>query len=467
MAWSLLARTLVVAAGVAFAARPAAGQTIVRVSATVETDPTPGVGDGADDPAVWIHPTSPSESLVVGTDKQAGLAVYGLDGRERQFVPGAVNNVDVRYQFPLGGELVDLVVTSRNADSTLGVLGVDPVARRLEDVAAGPLAAGIAVYGLCLYRSPWTGRLYAFVDSKAGAVRQFELVDDGTGRVVHRLVRSFAIGGETEGCVADDANGFVYIGEENFGIWRYGAEPLASGRTLVAATNPAGPLVADVEGLTIYPTANGGGYLIASSQGSSTYVVYDRLPPHAFRGRFRIVDFGGIDGTSDTDGIDVASVALGPLFPGGAFLAQDNENPGFNQNFKIVPWPAIAAAFAPPLAVDTGVSPRFATPPGACTNGADDDGDGETDYPNDPGCLYPYSSSEAPQCSDGADNDADGLADFGSDPDCRAAWDTREAAGGCGLGAELALAVPLLRALRSARRRTVVERRMGLSAGKR
>ena len=458
MAWCLVARAFVVAAGVAFATRPVAGQAIVSVAPTVETDPTPGVGDGADDPAVWIHPTNPSQSLVVGTDKQAGLFVYDLDGRERQFVAGAVNNVDVRYQFPLGGELVDLVVTSRNADSTLGVLRVDPVARRLVDVAAGPLAAGIGVYGLCLFRSPSTGRLYVFVDSKPGAVRQFELLDDGTGRVVHRLVRSFAIGGETEGCVADDANALVYIGEENFGIWRYGAEPLARGRTLVAPTSPAGPLVPDVEGLSIYATANGAGYLLASSQGSDTYVVYGRLPPHPFLGRFRIVDFGGIDGTTGTDGIDVASVALGPLFPGGAFLAQDNENPPFNQNFKLVPWPSIAAAFTPPLAVDTGVSPRWTSPPGVCTNGADDDGDGDTDYPNDAGCLNPYSITEAPQCSDGADNDGDGRVDFGSDPECGAAWDMREAAGGCGLGAELALVVPLLRALRRVRRPAAVSR---------
>jgi hypothetical protein len=51
-----------------------------------------------------------------------------------------------------------------------------------------------------------------------------------------------------------------------------------------------------------------------------------------------------------------------------------------------------------------------------CSNGADDDGDGLTDYPADgPGCASPDDISEqAPflPCDDGADDDGDGRADF-------------------------------------------------------
>lgn len=42
------------------------------------------------------------------------------------------------------------------------------------------------------------------------------------------------------------------------------------------------------------------------------------------------------------DGIDVTSASLGPAFPHGVFVAQDNENDGGHQNFKLVPWQAIA-----------------------------------------------------------------------------------------------------------------------------
>ena len=81
-----------------------------EVVATVETDPVPDGGDAADDPAIWIHPAHPSQSLIIGTDKLSGLAVYDLDGHEVQFLPdGMLNNVDVRYDFPVGGVLTDIV----------------------------------------------------------------------------------------------------------------------------------------------------------------------------------------------------------------------------------------------------------------------------------------------------------------------------------------------------------------------
>ena len=47
---------------------------VVEVTRTVETDPVPSSGDAADDPAIWVHPTDPSLSTVIGTDKNSGLA---------------------------------------------------------------------------------------------------------------------------------------------------------------------------------------------------------------------------------------------------------------------------------------------------------------------------------------------------------------------------------------------------------
>jgi myo-inositol-hexaphosphate 3-phosphohydrolase len=51
-----------------------------RVAATVETEPVPHSADAADDAAIWIHPTDPSLSTVLGTDKVegGGLGVYDL-----------------------------------------------------------------------------------------------------------------------------------------------------------------------------------------------------------------------------------------------------------------------------------------------------------------------------------------------------------------------------------------------------
>ena len=67
------------------------------VAASFETAPMVGFGDRADDPALWVHPTNVSNSLILGTNKDEGLHVYDLSGAETQFLDvGAVNNVDVR-----------------------------------------------------------------------------------------------------------------------------------------------------------------------------------------------------------------------------------------------------------------------------------------------------------------------------------------------------------------------------------
>ena len=87
----------------------------------------------------------------------------------------------------------------------------------------------------------------------------------------------------------------------------------------------------DAEGLTIVYLPGGGGYLIASSQaGSNTlnsYLVYDRLGSNAFIREFRVVDGPKTDGCGWTDGIDALAADLGPRFPHGIFICQDNENP--------------------------------------------------------------------------------------------------------------------------------------------
>jgi hypothetical protein len=84
----------------------------------------------------------------------------------------------------------------------------------------------------------------------------------------------------------------------------------------------------------------------------------------------------------------------------------------------------------------------------ACSNGEDDDGDGLTDFPADPGCANPGSVRENPQCNDLADNDGDSLVDL-ADPGCQNnPARNRERNTGCGIGFELALLLPALAALR-------------------
>lgn len=341
---------------VASAPAPLPGQ----VSATVETQPR---GGNQDDPAIWIHPGDPSMSLVLGTFKAAGIGVYNLDGTQQQFVSadGGMNNVDLRYNFLLGGELVDLVIAT-NRDSThnsFAIYKVNPVTRQLVNVRARTFPVGIGeVYGACMYRSPFSGKYYAIITDKVGMVEQWELFDNGLGKVDAVAVRRFAVGTQSEGCVTDDQFGHLYIGEERRGIWKYGAEPAAgTARTLVDATGSGGHLSADVEGLTIYYASDGTGYLIASSQGNSAFAVYRREGSNEFVMTFRIVAGNGIDAVTSTDGIDVTNFPLDPRFPLGLFVAHDNVNE-VSRSFKLVPWDAIANATSPALTIDTFHDPR-------------------------------------------------------------------------------------------------------------
>lgn len=76
--------------------------------------------------------------------------------------------------------------------------------------------------------------------------------------------------------------------------------------------------------------------------------------------------------------------------------------------------------------------------PAECSNREDDDGNGYIDYPADPGCAGAGDPDETAECRDGLDNDGNGFADydrdgdgfrdFNADPACACAADPREAA---------------------------------------
>jgi 3-phytase len=250
----------------------------------------------------------------------------------------------------LGGQRRDIVAGSNRDHRTLTLYAVDAVARRLADVVAEPIPTGMRdPYGLCMYHSARSGKLYVFINnSDAGEFRQWEIEPSGE-RLTARVVREFTVGTQAEGCVADDETGALYIAEEDAGLWRYGAEPDAGEeRRQIDATGSAGRLRADVEGVAIHRGPDGTGWIVLSNQGADNYAVYRRDGDNDFVGFFSIVanDALGIDGASETDGLDVTSADMGPEFPGGLLVVQDGRNltPVERQNFKLVPWSRVAAA---------------------------------------------------------------------------------------------------------------------------
>jgi len=329
------------------------------IAAQVETKPVPrdSTSDAADDPAIWINHLKPDSSLIIGTDKKGGLAVYDLSGNELHYYnTGKVNNTDIRYRFQLATDTIDVLAVSNRTDQTVDLYKIIPNGK-LEIIQKNQLKSQLKdeVYGLCMYRSKISGKFFVFINSKDGGVEQWELSSDND-KVTGKPVRYLKLDSQVEGMVGDDENSLLYVGEEDKGIWRFSAEPDSSDHKelLPLSTENDNLFIEyDIEGLAIYNLPDGDGYLIASSQGNDSYAVFERRPPNKYLGSFKIVDGTTIDGSQETDGIDVTSTPLGILFPSGLFVTQDGENKDngipSSQNFKMVRWDSIAIRFNPPL----------------------------------------------------------------------------------------------------------------------
>lgn len=314
-----------------------------EVTARGETVPV-GAGvdsDAADDPAIWRNARHPAQSLIVATDKKAGLYVYDLTGKVRSFVPaGRVNNVDL---IDMGSQGILVVASDRNNETSalLQLYRLNTSEARLEPLGAVTGGAGEA-YGVCLMRD---GRvLHAFSVLKDGTIEQVAITLGGSSPL-GKIVRTLKLTTQTEGCVVDGRSRTLYVGEEDRGIWAFeaGANASTEGRLVAPVDNTH--LVADVEGLALLPAERRGGFLIASSQGDNAYALFS-LPGMTPAGRFRIVA-GPFGATQETDGIAVAAGFFGADYPDGLFVAQDGDNSPAAQNFKLVSWRDVMRALRP------------------------------------------------------------------------------------------------------------------------
>ncbi len=308
----------------------------VSVMARGETTPVGTANeDAADDPAIWRNPADPAASLIVATDKKAGLYVYNLDGDVRGFyAAGAINNVDLAT---IPGGAVIVAASDRNdlANAQIRLWELDRETAALIEIGSVPGGAGEG-YGFCMVESG--GTLMAYSVLKDGRIEEIAIII-GSETIVAENKRSLAVPSQAEGCVLDPRDGTLYVGEETGGIWRF-ARGTTAGELVAPVDNVH--LVADVEGLALVPRGEDGGYLVASSQGDNAYAVFS-LPLVVPVGRFAIGE-GAFGATQETDGIALVEGDFGPQFPGGLFVAQDGVNAPAAQNFKLVDWDQIKRA---------------------------------------------------------------------------------------------------------------------------
>jgi 3-phytase len=305
--------------------------------------------DAADDPEIWADPADPSRALIFGTDKQAGLYIYDLDGRIRTFLAeGRLNNVDLRGGFPTPqGERVLLAASDRGRMGAALYL-MDPATLDVRPWGVVPLDLA-EPYGLCLGRRG--DAFVVVVNGTDGQVRQVRVRAAADGRIDAAEERRFGLSSQTEGCVVDDVKGELYIGEESKGIWRFDLAPSGVPTPVQIAVAPSDQLQPDVEGLTLLREGDAT-WLIASSQGDSAFAVW-RVdgPEPAYRGRFSVMAAAGVDPVTGTDGVAALGGPVG-RFPEGLVVMQDDvDSEGEmsstrrqRQNFKLVDWREVKRA---------------------------------------------------------------------------------------------------------------------------
>ena len=318
---------------------------MTHLHASAQTTPVAAFGDAADDPAIWINEQDAKNSLILGTDKRRGLMVYDLAGNKVQSLNvGRLNNVDVRQHQGINNETHTWITASNRTLNSISVFTVDGD-NKLNHVTE--VATNLPeIYGMCMYSSE-SGH-YVFVNDKSGLFQQYKLTGE-QDNLSGELVREFTLPSQPEGCSADDKLGQLFAGEEDAGIWYIGAEPTA-GNKAVKLQSVNEQLVADVEGMEIYH-ANDARYLVVSSQGDNSYVLYkisdNTQPSLSFAGKFNVIANldKGIDGAGETDGLTVTAKPL-PGYPEGMLIVQDGYNrmPLQPQNFKIIDWREVKKA---------------------------------------------------------------------------------------------------------------------------
>lgn len=358
----------------ACAAEPAAEEPVESASvgpAPVDVQPklaTEPVGEDADDPAIWVHPTDPSLSLIVGTNKtvapSGALVVFGLDGKTRQTLDGLdrPNNVDVEYGLSLGGQPADIAVLTERYQRRLRVFRIETDGSGLVDVSSlealtvfeGEPGEQGAPMGIALYRRPGDGSIFAIVGRKEGPregyLWQYLLEDAGRGQVKATKVREFGRFsgvGEIEAIAVDDDLGYVYYADEGDGIHKWHADPDHPDAGQELAHFGKEGFLADREGIAVYALSDGTGYILCTDQveGNSEYRIFRRegapRAPHDHSELVKVVR-GGAD---STDGIEATSAPLGPSFPAGFLVAMNSAS----RDFLIFDWKDIAGLGEPKL----------------------------------------------------------------------------------------------------------------------
>jgi len=299
---------------------------------------TDSVRYDTDDPAVWIHPTDPSQSLIIGTDKESdgALYVFDLSGKVQndKVVRGLQrpNNVDVEYGLLLNGKPVDIAVATERQTHRLRIFSLPD----MKPVDGGGLEMFVGetgpsyrdLMGIGLYKN-LAGDIYAIVGRKNGPTDgtylwQYRLSDNGHGQVKAGLVRKFGqYSGkkEIESIAVDDSLGYVYYSDEGQGVRQYFAEPGKGDQELALFATRG--FTEDHEGISIHQITDSTGYLLVSDQGADQFQVFSREGQPGKPYEHRWIKTVRVS-AHQSDGSETVSIPLNSTFRHGLFIAMSD-----------------------------------------------------------------------------------------------------------------------------------------------
>lgn len=284
-----------------------------------------------DDPAIWINPTDPAKSLVLGTDKNEDGALYVFDLQGKMIADKVIrnlqrpNNVDIAYGLILNGKPTDIAVLTERKANKIRIYSL-PDLKAIDN-------GGIEVFpgeterdpmGISLYTRPSDKAIFAIVGRKSGPAEnylwQYQLSDDGKGNVKGNVVRKFGkYSGkkEIESIAVDNELGYVYYSDEQVGIRKYQADPDSSGAELALIPNTG--FTEDNEGISIYKTGAKTGYLLVSDQGADKFHIFTREGEKQDPNQHKLIRILKV-AAHKSDGSDVTNVALNDTFKKGLFV---------------------------------------------------------------------------------------------------------------------------------------------------
>jgi 3-phytase len=305
----------------------------VAANAVKPTVVTEALPHDTDDPSIWIHPTDPSKSIIVGTDKDTDGALYAFDLKGKIIAKSEVlkrpNNVDIAYGLVIDGKKVDVAVTTERESNKIRVFSL-PDLKAIDN-------GGISVFdgeelrdpmGIALYTRPSDKKIFAIVGRKSGPsgsyLWQYELSGNGkfaTAKVVRKF-GAYSGKKEIEAIAVDNELGTVLYCDEQFGIRKYKADPALNDNKELAIFGKTG-FKADNEGIAIYKKTDSTGYILVSNQQANTFMVYPREGAKGNPNDYPLLAEIPTS-TIECDGADATSINLGGSFKNGLFVAMSN-----------------------------------------------------------------------------------------------------------------------------------------------